>query len=275
MRTILDEIVANRWEEVSGRKKELPLSEICALIDTGQTRLSLSRRLTTAGSSGIIAEFKRRSPSKGVINDRVLPEIVTKGYSDAGVSGLSVLTDEKYFGGSTADFTAARNANPFTPLLRKDFIVDEYQIYESRLLNADVILLIAAVLNKTEISRFTTVAHELGMEVLLELHDDSELDRIDRNVDLIGINNRNLKDFKVDTDRSIKLLDRLPARALKISESGLSEPETVDFLRTKGFSGFLMGENFMKSENPAAACSEFISRLHRGVPANESGNLNE
>lgn len=261
MSTILDEIVANRKEEVSKQKLRIPLPEIQSKIDLSIARNLLSERLQSFGASGIIAEFKRRSPSKGVINDRVQPEIVTRGYSDAGASGLSVLTDGKYFGGSTADFTVARNSNPFTPLLRKDFMVDEYQLFESRLLNADVILLIASVLEKTEISRFTAIAHELGMEVLLELHDESEIEKINKEIDIIGINNRNLKDFKVDMDHSLKLLDRLPAEAVKISESGLSDPETVDFLRKRGFQGFLMGENFMKSENPATACLDFISRL--------------
>lgn len=261
MSTILDEIVANSKDEVSKQKLNIPLSELQSKLDLSIARNSLSDRLKSFGASGIVAEFKRRSPSKGVINDRVQPEIVTKGYSDAGASGLSVLTDGKYFGGSTADFTAARNANPLTPLLRKDFMVDEYQLFESRLLNTDVILLIAAVLEKEEISRFTAIAHELGMEVLLELHDESEIGKIDKQIDLIGINNRNLKDFKVDMDRSLKLLDRLPANAVKISESGLSDPVTVDFLRKRGFQGFLMGENFMKSENPATACHDFISRL--------------
>jgi indole-3-glycerol phosphate synthase len=208
-----------------------------------------------------VESFKRRSPSKGVINDRDQPEIVTKGYVEAGVSGLSVLTEGLYFGGSKADFIISRYTNPSTPLLRKDFIVDEYQLYESRMLNADVILLIAAVLTKAEISRFTTIAHELGMEVLLELHDETEIGKIDTEVDLIGINNRNLKDFKVDLDRSLRLLDRLPAKAVKLSESGISDPVTVDFLRNRGFHGFLMGENFMKSENPASACARFIAQL--------------
>jgi len=261
MSTILDEIVASRKDEVSKQKLRIPFTEIKSKIDFNFNCNSLSAKLQTIGASGIIAEFKRRSPSKGVINDRVQPEIVTKGYSDSGVSGLSVLTDGKYFGGSTADFIAARTANPLTPLLRKDFMVDEYQLFESRLLNADVILLIAAVLRKEEISRFTAIAHELGMEVILELHDESEFEKIAKEVDIIGINNRNLKDFKVDMDRSIKLLELLPTEAVKISESGLSDPETVDFLRNRGFQGFLMGENFMKSENPASACLDFISKL--------------
>ena len=261
MSTILDEIVANRKFEVAIQKLKFPLEDVKAKIDLSLKRNSLSNRLLSEESSGIIAEFKRRSPSKGVINDRVQPEIVTKGYANAGVSGLSVLTDSSYFGGSTADFTAARNANPLIPLLRKDFMVDEYQIYESRMLNADVILLIGAVLEKSEITRFTSIAHELGMEVLLELHDESEIEKIDNQADMIGINNRNLKDFKVDLDRSLQLLNRLPTKAVKISESGLSDPKTVDYLRHRGFQGFLMGENFMKSDNPVAACTDFISQL--------------
>ena len=261
MSTILDQIVANRRQEVLKQKQVFPLSEIESKTDFSKVRNSLVSRLLTPESSGIIAEFKRRSPSKGVINDRVFPEIVTKRYADAGVSGLSVLTDSRYFGGSSADLLAARSANPTTPLLRKDFMVDEYQLFESRFLEADVILLIAAVLEKREISRFTAIAHELGMEVLLELHDESEIEKIDIQVDMIGINNRNLKDFKVDMDRSLRLFDQLPAQAIKISESGLSDPETVDFLRKRGFHGFLMGENFMKTDDPALACLEFISKL--------------
>ena len=261
MRTILDEIVDNRRFEVAGAKAVLSLAELKSKTDFSVVRNSLAARLTAPGNNGIIAEFKRRSPSKGVINDRVFPEIVTKGYADAGVCGISVLTEFRYFGGANADFIVARTANPLTPLLRKDFIVDEYQLYESRMLNADVILLIAAVLEKEEISGFTAIAHELGMEVLLELHDESEIEKIDLKVDLIGINNRNLKDFRVDMDRSLNLLDQLPAKSVKISESGLSDPDTVDFLRDRGFLGFLMGENFMKTEDPAKACFDFISRL--------------
>ncbi len=261
MSTILDEIVANRLEEVSTLRKASCLIEIRENTDFDTPRNSLVKNLLIPGNSGVIAEFKRRSPSKGVINDKVQPAIVTKGYAEAGASGLSVLTENHYFGGSTADFIAARNANPFTPLLRKDFMVNEFQLFESRMLNADVILLIAAILEKDEISRFTSIAHDLGMEVLLELHDESEISKIDRAVDMIGINNRNLKDFKVDMDRSLRLLDLLPSNAIKISESGLSDAKTVDYMRNRGFHGFLMGENFMKSENPAAACLEFISAL--------------
>ena len=261
MSTILDEIVSNRTEEVSLLKKMLPLSELKGRIDFSYTCNSLSKALTKEGASGIIAEFKRRSPSKGIINYTTLPEIVTKGYADAGASGLSVLTDERYFGGNRIDFAVARDANPNIPILRKDFMVDEYQIYEARILKADVILLIAAVLSKSRITDFTTLAHELGMEVLLELHDESEIDKIDNRVDMIGINNRNLKDFSVNMERSLQLLHKLPKEMVKISESGLTNPETVNQLRERGFKGFLMGENFMKTNNPAEACQNFISKL--------------
>jgi len=261
MKTILDKIVANRKEEVLQQKRETPLSGIITKIDNSIACNLLSHSLLSPGASGIIAEFKRKSPSKGVINNLVRPEIVTKGYARAGASGISVLTDSCYFDGSIADFIAVRNANPLTPLLRKDFIFDEYQIFESRMLKADAILLIAAILEKREISHFTSIAHELGMEVILELHDESEIDRIDEEIDIIGINNRNLKDFKLDMDRSLKLLNLLPDKTIKISESGLGEPETVNSLRYHGFQGFLMGENFMKHENPAGACLDFISCL--------------
>ena len=261
MSTILDLIVANRRAEVLKQRQEIPLRKIQSKIDLGVKRNSLVKQLQIIGVSGIIAEFKRQSPSKGVINEQAEPEIVTKGYASAGASGLSVLTEGKYFGGSISDFTAARHANLDTPLLRKDFMVAEYQLYESRLLNADVILLIASVLGKAEISRFTAIAHELGMEVLLELHDEGEISKIDKEIDMIGINNRNLKDFKVDIDRSLKMLDRLSEKSVKISESGISNPETVDFMRKRGFQGFLMGEIFMKSQNPEVACQDFISKL--------------
>ena len=261
MNTILERIVANRRAEVSNLKKTLPLSEIKNRIDFGYKCNSLRKALIAEGASGIIAEFKRKSPSKGIIDDILLPAIVTKGYSDAGASGLSVLTEEKYFGGFSKDLSAAREVNPDVPILRKDFMVDEYQIYESRMLKADVILLIASVLDKSEIYEFTSIAHELGMEVLLELHDEIEIEKIDDRVDMIGINNRNLADFSVNIERSLKLLEKLPQKAMKMSESGLSDPKLVNQLRNKGFGGFLMGENFMKANDPAKACRDFIQSL--------------
>jgi indole-3-glycerol phosphate synthase len=247
--------------EVKYLKKFLPLTELKNLIHLGYQPNSMRKALLSEGASGIIAEFKRRSPSKGIINDSLSPEIVTMGYAEAGASGLSVLTEDEHFGGGNKDFIEARKANPFIPMLRKDFIVDEYQIYESKILKADVILLIAAVLDKVTINEFVTLAHSLRMEVLLELHDEEELEKLDERADMIGINNRNLKDFSVDLDRSVKLLEKLPKEAVKVSESGISDPGTVNNLRLKGFNGFLMGENFMKANNPADACQKFIANL--------------
>jgi indole-3-glycerol phosphate synthase len=261
MSTILDMIVANRRQEVSSLKRTLPLSELKKRIDSNYKNNSLCKALSYEGASGIIAEFKRKSPSKGIINDKMQPSIVTKGYADAGASGLSVLTDEKYFGGFNSDLSAAREANPLIPILRKDFMIDEYQIYEARMLKADVILLIATVLGKNEISDFTSIAHELGIEVLLELYDENEIEKIDSRIELIGINNRNLKYFSVNINRSLKFLEKLPEQAVKISESGISDPDMVNFLRAEGFSGFLIGENFMKTKNPAEACRDFILKL--------------
>jgi indole-3-glycerol phosphate synthase len=261
MNNILDHIISNRIEEVSHLKKSIPLSEIKNQIDFGYKSNSLRKALIAEGAIGIIAEFKRQSPSKGIIKDRLQPSDVTKGYVEAGASGLSVLTDGKYFGGFTSDLSATREANRNIPILRKDFIIDEYQIYESRMLKADVILLIAAVLDKGKISDYISIAHELGMEVLLELHDENELGKIDERADMIGINNRNLKDFSIDIDRSLKLLEKLPLKTVKISESGLSDPNLVNLLRTKGFKGFLMGENFMKTYDPGKACRDFILKL--------------
>lgn len=263
MSTILDQIIENKKREVLQQKQSFPLSVLEGRIDHSHPRNSLVQQLRTPGASGIIAEFKRRSPSKGIINPNAEPGAITKGYALAGASALSVLTESAYFGAQSTDFEVARQANPLIPMLRKDFMVDAYQLYESRLMHADVILLIAAALNKKEITHFTAIAHLLGMEVLLELHDHSEIDKIAPEVDIIGINNRNLKDFKVDIDRSLQLFDELPLEMLKISESGLSDPMTVDSLRAHGFSGFLMGENFMKSNDPATACANFIAKLKR------------
>lgn len=261
--TILDEIVATRKKEIEQVKSHVSLEELKKQIPSDRKGNSLKGKLLQPEASGIIAEFKRKSPSKGIINDNVTPEIVTKGYSTAGAIGISVLTDRTHFGGSLDDFAKAREANPDIPMLRKDFMIDEYQIYEACVMKADVILLIAAVLTKEEIVKFTTLAHKLGMEVLLELHDEEELHKVDPRVDLIGINNRNLKDFTVDLEHSIRMLEKLPAEAVKIAESGISDPEMVDYLRKSGFHGFLMGENFMKQEHPAEACREFINQLKR------------
>jgi indole-3-glycerol phosphate synthase len=222
--------------------------------------VSLKNALLKAESSGIIAEFKRKSPSKGIINKDANVEFVTTGYVRAGAAALSVLTDNIYFGGSNNDLLKAREMN-VCPILRKEFIIDEYQIYEAKSIGADVILLIAAYLEKQDIMRLASVAKSLQLEVLLELHDESEVEKISSEVDLVGINNRNLKNFNVDIEQSLKLASRIPDNYVKIAESGISSPDEVKNFRKAGFKGFLMGERFMKTENPEKACEEFIKQL--------------
>ncbi|MBY0243865.1 MAG: indole-3-glycerol phosphate synthase TrpC, partial [Sphingobacteriaceae bacterium] len=211
--------------------------------------------------SGIIAEFKRQSPSKGIINDTASVIEVTKGYNLAGASALSVLTDTDFFGGKTEDLLQARTANDI-PILRKDFIIDEYQILEAKAWGADIILLIAAILTPQQIVDFGKLAQSLGLNVLLEVHNLEELERsICPNVDAIGINNRNLATFTVDIETSFGLVDKIPSEFLKISESAIDNPETIKKLKSVGFNGFLIGENFMKTQNPALAMQDFVRMI--------------
>ena len=209
----------------------------------------------------MIAEIKRKSPSKGMINEHVSVERTSIGYMKAGASGLSVLTDKKYFGGSSEDLKVARSFN-FCPILRKDFIVDEYQIVEAKSIGADVILLIAAALSKQQIEKFAGLASSMGMEVLLEVHDEEELNAsISDKVDLLGVNNRNLKTFETTIQTSIDLVSKIPDDFVKVTESGLHSPQVVNELKTHGFEGFLIGESFMKQGRPEKAAKEFISQL--------------
>ena len=194
MKTILDEIVENRRKEIEEQKQRVNFKELEQMLDLSIPTNSLSGSLKNSNASSIIAEFKRKSPSKGVINDMATPAKVVKGYADAGASGVSILTETKYFGGANEDLKAVKKENSAIPLLRKDFTVDTYQIMEARAIGADVILLIASVLSSYDISMFTAFAHELGLEVLLEIHDESEIDKIDPNVDMLVVNKRNLKD---------------------------------------------------------------------------------
>lgn len=211
--------------------------------------------------TGIIAEFKRRSPSKGVINDHSTVADVTSGYAAAGVSAISVLTDMDFFGGHPNDLLEARAANT-VPLLRKDFMIDEYQIVEAKALGADIILLIAAILSPAEIDTFARLSKSLGLNVLLEVHNLEELERsINPNVDAIGVNNRNLADFSVNIQTSFDLAKEIPEGFLKVSESAISDPQTIKQLKGAGFNGFLIGENFMKTEDPAAAIRQFTEEL--------------
>jgi indole-3-glycerol phosphate synthase len=259
--TILDKIVINKKREVLAAKSRTTYVELEESDLFHRECYSFKEFLLAPERTGIIAEFKRRSPSKGIINDKVLVKDVTTAYADAGASALSVLTDRNFFMGKKADLRAARKANTI-PILRKDFMIDEYQIIEAKSLGADIVLLIAAILTPAEIKRFAGTAKNLGLNVLLEVHNLEELERsIDPNLDAIGVNNRNLADFTVSVETSYKLAEHIPAEFLKVSESAISNPETIKQLKLAGFNGFLIGENFMKQENPGQAMREFVSHL--------------
>jgi indole-3-glycerol phosphate synthase len=259
--TILDEINANKRREVADAKAKISLEDLKKSPFFKRKGNSLKAALQAEGASGIIAEFKTKSPSKGTINEKAEVTEVTTGYVAAGVTGLSVLTDHLYFGGSFENLEKARFANPFTPILRKDFMLDAYQVYEAKAHGADLILLIAASLSKEEMLRLSETAKELGMEILVEVHTEEEIEKLNPLVDLVGVNNRNLKTFEVDVEISVRLGKLLPTGMVKISESGLSSVENIHYLRKAGFDGFLMGENFMKTEDPAKACEDFIKQL--------------
>jgi indole-3-glycerol phosphate synthase len=258
--TILDKIIAEKYLEVEDNKNLISIKQLEKRKGFLQTPLSLKEALIKQGSSGIIAEFKRKSPSKGIINNKSSVEEVTTGYMNANAAGLSILTDRPFFGGSPIDVIAARELNSI-PILRKDFIVDEYQIIEAKAMGADVILLIAAALEEDEIKKLARCAKSLGLEILFEVHTRQELDMVIDEVDMVGINNRNLKDFKVDLEHSLKLAEALPNQFVKVSESGIDSVDTIKMLRSHGFQGFLIGENFMKTDNPGEACKEFINQL--------------
>ena len=259
--TILDEINANKRKEIKEAKSKVSLNELKLSPFFLRKTNSLTATLKAQGTSGIIAEFKTRSPSKGVINEKAEVTEVTTGYVAAGVSGLSVLTDHLYFGGSFENLAKARFANPLTPVLRKDFMLDPYQVYEAKAHGADLILLIASSLSREEILILSETAKELNLEVLVEVHTEEEIEKLNPMVDLVGVNNRNLKTFEVDVETSVHLSKLLPAELVKISESGLSSAEDIHYLRKAGFDGFLMGENFMKTKDPGKACMDFIRNL--------------
>jgi len=262
-RGILQQICEKKRSEVAQQKKDMPLDYLQNFYDlTGHQTISFKRALLRS-PSGIIAEFKRRSPSKGWIHPDANVKAVTSAYEQAGAAALSILTDESYFGGTFHDFKRARKVVRGIPILRKDFIVDEYQVHQSKVLGADVILLIAACLTKDEVSRFAGIAHELGLEVLLEIHNENELEYITDVIDVVGVNNRDLTSFVTDIEVSLKLSDKIPAHFVKISESGLSDIETVKKLRRAGYQGFLMGENFMKMSESGKALKEFIQSLEK------------
>lgn len=260
---ILEEIVAHKRIEVAEQKEQMSprklYAEVERIMAEGVSKRSLSQALTE-NDFGIIAEFKRKSPSKGWIKEDGKPEIIPPSYEQNGAAALSILTDEMYFGGSL-DFI--RKARPLVnlPILRKDFIIDEYQLFQARHIGADAVLLIAADLSKQEVRSLTALAHDLALEVLLELHSEHELDYADIEVDAIGVNNRNLGTFITDVQNSFRLASQLPQDKVLVSESGISNPDTIRLLREAGYRGFLIGETFMKTDNPGEALKNFISRL--------------
>jgi indole-3-glycerol phosphate synthase len=256
---ILEQIVAHKKKEVEQRKRDVGVTQLEHERMFVRKTYSLKRFITDPTKTGIIAEYKRRSPSKGVINDRDSVESVTRMYAAYGASGISVLTDHTFFGGSLDDLVAARDND--VPLLRKDFIVDEYQVVEAKAYGADVILLIAACLTPAEVKNLAATAKSLELEVLLELHDDSELEHVCDEVDVIGINNRNLKNFEVDLQHSIRMAEKIGNGFIKIAESGINDVKNIRFLKEHGFQGFLIGEYFMKQEDPGAAFKEFTYSL--------------
>ena len=259
---ILDKIIADKRKEVELKKSLIPALQLENSVLFQRETISLKEKLKNS-STGIIAEFKRRSPSKSQINQTANVGQVAKAYQKAGVCGMSVLTDIKYFGGSLDDLLLAR-ASCDLSLLRKEFIVDEFQILEAKAFGADVILLIAAVLSRNEIEKLSKLAKSLGLEVLLEIHNQEELEKsIMPSLDLIGVNNRNLKTFEVNLDNSKDMASHIPNEFVKVSESGISNPESIKELRIFGYQGFLIGENFMKTENAGSAASEFIQNLNR------------
>lgn len=261
--TILDEIIENKRYEVARSKSSYPLSLLEKSKHFGRKTNSLVASLSDVNSTGIIAEFKRRSPSKGLINAGASIAETTAGYAQAGAAGLSVLTDTVFFGGFKEDLQIAREKNPETAILRKDFMIDEYQLFEAKAWGADVILLIAAALNADEIAKFSKKAHELGLEVLLEVHDKEELGNSPlANVDIVGVNNRNLKNFSENNvNASLELASLIPADKIKISESCISQAETIQQLKAVGYKGFLMGETFMKTINPSKALADLTAIL--------------
>ena len=256
---ILATIVTHKLKEVVARKNEISITQLEAMPLFSKKAISLKANLLKQDSTGIIAEFKRKSPSKGIINDKASVKEVAAAYHAYGAAGISVLTDTEFFGGSLDDLSIAIQND--IPVLRKEFIIDEFQIIEAKAYGASVILLIASCLSPATTKLLAMKAKALGLEVLLELHDESELEHICDEVDLVGINNRSLKSFEVNIEHSLELKNKLPKGKLSIAESGIYSVETYHLLKKQGFDGFLMGEYFMKEENPAQAFELFTKAI--------------
>jgi indole-3-glycerol phosphate synthase len=260
---ILEKIIAHKEKEVAERKSLYPAKLLEKSIYFSTEKVSLRKYLLREDKVGIIAEIKRKSPSRGMIHEFVSIEQTSISYMQGGASALSILTDTEFFGGKNEDLTTARKFN-FCPILRKDFVIDEYQIVEAKSIGADAILLIAAALSPKRLNELAIFAKSLGLEVLMEVHNGAELDQhLNDNLDIVGVNNRDLKTFKVSVDTSINLAEAIPDKFVKISESGISDPETVIKLMSHGFRGFLIGEYFMSHSRPGAACAEFIKKIKK------------
>lgn len=260
MKNILDQIVEQKRIEVQQKQQIQSIEDLKQSIHFLNPVRSAKASVLDATKTEIIAEFKRKSPSKGFINENANVKEVVAGYEQFGASVVSVLTDENFFGGSIEDLQQAKEVLSI-PVLRKDFIVDAYQVYETKAIGADLILLIAECLTKDEVHDLAKLAKEIGLEVLLEIHSEDQLEKVNEYIDLIGINNRNLKTFEVDTEKSKQILQQLPEDLIKVAESGITDPEVVKDLKEAGFQSFLIGENFMKNENPGKAFQEFVNQL--------------
>ncbi|MDR2814474.1 MAG: indole-3-glycerol phosphate synthase TrpC [Prevotellaceae bacterium] len=257
---ILTKILDSKREEVAASRRQRSFGDLFSEAwEVARETLSFSESLRRSDTP-IIAEFKRRSPSKGFINKDADVSTVVSGYSACGAAAVSVLTDREYFAGSLADLTAARQASS-VPLLCKDFIISPYQLCEARIAGADVVLLIASALTKAQCVDLAVFARTLSLEVLLEVHDEAELEYVNSHVNAVGVNNRNLSTFVTDTATSLRLATLIPDSYVKVSESGIADTRTVKRLQKAGFQGFLMGENFMKTENPAQTLAEFVKKL--------------
>jgi len=256
---ILDTIIAYKRSEIEIRKQEISIAALEKTKLFSRQTISLKKVLQNETKTGIIAEFKRKSPSRGIINATADVITVTTAYANNGASGLSILTDEYFFGGNSEDLIKAR-VNEI-PILRKDFIIDEYQLVEAKSIGADVILLIAACLSPSRVKTLAGFAKNIGLEVLLEIHNEEELEHICDEADMIGVNNRNLKTFEVNINTSLELINKIPTTKPAIAESGISNVETIVTLKQAGFKGVLIGETFMKEADPTIAFSKFIQPL--------------
>ncbi len=256
---VLNRIIEYKKQEVEVRKLMVPEDELVESVLFNRKTFSLKEFLLDENKTGIIAEFKKKSPSKGFINRDADVKEVTKAYTEYGASGLSVLTDHHFFGGSSEDLLLAREHE--IPILRKDFMIDRYQLVVSKAIGADVILLIASCLSKAKVKELSGFAKELGLEVILEIHDEKEIDHICDGIEMVGINNRNLKSFAVDINHSLSLANMLPPGMIKIAESGIDNIETINAFKAAGYKGFLMGEKFMREEDPGEAFRDFVKQM--------------